>query len=531
MAVIKLLIVDDETLTRNGLKNSIDWISLGIDEVYLAGDGLDGLRSASAHHPDIILSDVRMPRMTGIEMMTRVKETSPDTVFIFMSGYSDKEYLKAAIRLQAVSYVEKPLDIDEVSGTVREAVERCLAIRRNRNAENLSDNVQAGHLAIRLTLPYHSTKESVQDLSQAYCRKYGSADLFHAAFTILLKCDGRSEPAPDFIEGITADFHDRIRPIHMHVISAEKKTDLFVFQVFRKESFSSPTIQAVLENLKGLIPSDHDFFIAAGPVVSGIQKLYDSYSGAVVLLQQCFFRDPGTVLDAGDQPSMQDSALFADSGSVSALAGSLRDAIRSSDRTAAGQICEKLYDEIYGSTSLLERSIQTLYYQIILFIDQQRKRRQLPGAGTSDAAEEALDRIAGCFSFPELHRLLTDTVSRYFSDLENYVPENSSVYLIKNYISKHYADPALSTKEISEYARLSASYACTVFKNETGQTLNQFLTEFRLERAKELLSDPRNNISDVASLVGYNDSNYFGKAFKKYAGVSPSDYRESRDGQ
>jgi two-component system response regulator YesN len=105
---------------------------------------------------------------------------------------------------------------------------------------------------------------------------------------------------------------------------------------------------------------------------------------------------------------------------------------------------------------------------------------------------------------------------------------NSSVYLIKEYISRHYSNPMLSTKEISGYASLSASYACTVFKNETGQTLNQYLTEFRLERAKELLADPRNNISDIASRVGYNDSNYFGKAFKKYSGQSPSEYRESR---
>ena len=93
--------------------------------------------------------------------------------------------------------------------------------------------------------------------------------------------------------------------------------------------------------------------------------------------------------------------------------------------------------------------------------------------------------------------------------------------MIKDYISQMYMNETLSVKDISDHVFLSTSYVCTFFKNETGQTLNQYLTEFRMEKAKQLLSDPRYKIADISSQVGYSDGNYFGKSFKKYTGFSP----------
>ena len=91
-------------------------------------------------------------------------------------------------------------------------------------------------------------------------------------------------------------------------------------------------------------------------------------------------------------------------------------------------------------------------------------------------------------------------------------------------------EETLSIKVISEHVFLSTSYLCTLFKNETGQTLNQYLTDFRIEKAKKLLRDPRYRITDISAQVGYSDGNYFGKIFKKSAGMSPSEYRDGYGG-
>ena len=114
----------------------------------------------------------------------------------------------------------------------------------------------------------------------------------------------------------------------------------------------------------------------------------------------------------------------------------------------------------------------------------------------------------------------------YFRDLKNSSPENAVIYMIREFIGANYQNPSLPVKSISEHANMSASYTCTFFKNETGLTLNQYITEFRMKKATQLLADPRSRISDISSQVGYNDGNYFSKSFRKYTGVSPSEYRE-----
>ena len=519
---MKLLIVDDEALTRNGLAASINWMKLGIEEVFQASDGIEGLQSASVHKPDIILSDVRMPRLSGIEMLEKIRQFLPDSIFIFMSGFSDKDYLKAAIRLQAVSYVEKPLDLAEIREAVSTAVARKQAVDETRNAESFSDSATASRLAYYLTVPYASSKDTVDTLSRMYCRKYGSAGIFQAAFSVILQTDERKNLPPELPEELASALHDHTRGFHMHVISAEKRAGLFVYHLFRKEGFSIQTMRMVTDFIRGFLAGrEISWYLAAGTIVSGIKGLYESYSSAVIALQSCFFCDPGTCLFAGETGDMSRT----DSDDI---IEQLFPAIRNADRREIEALCARLYESACGNTSLLKQSALTAYSQITSLVLEERRQRQLPGSGLQSVSEEILMSISQCFSYAELHALVMGLINAYLNDIENYVPENSSVYLIKNYIRNHYSDPSLSTKEISEYANLSASYACTVFKNETGQTLNQFLTEYRLDKAKELLADPRNNISEVASRVGYNDSNYFGKAFKKQTGLSPSEYRESR---
>ena len=138
---------DDEELTRTGVISSIDWKALGIEEVLQADDGINGLEIARKYRPEIILCDVRMPRMTGIAMLEKLENILPDSIPIFMSGYSDKDYLKAAIKLKAVSYIEKPLNPSEIREAVLEARERYLKkVRSHRGeADRKSTRLNSSH--------------------------------------------------------------------------------------------------------------------------------------------------------------------------------------------------------------------------------------------------------------------------------------------------------------------------------------------------------------------------------------------------
>ena len=173
----------------------------------------------------------------------------------------------------------------------------------------------------------------------------------------------------------------------------------------------------------------------------------------------------------------------------------------------------------------MPNQIRDLYYQLFNALVSARKKNQVE-ASLHEKQDLIVDTLNNAFTYAELHKSLKEKTIQYFEDAKNSQPENSTIFMIKDYISRNYMNDTLSVKDISSHVYLSASYVCTFFKNETGQTLNQYLTEYRMEKAKQLLSDPRYKISEISSKVGYTDGNYFGKSFKKYFGFSPSEYRE-----
>lgn len=122
-----VLIADDEAMPRNVLQNYIPWEELSVTRVYLASDGVEAVEQARRYRPELIISDIKMPYLNGLEMAAAVREFLPDCQFIFLSGYSDKEYLKGAIRLKAANYVEKPLNLEEITAAVREITAQLLS--------------------------------------------------------------------------------------------------------------------------------------------------------------------------------------------------------------------------------------------------------------------------------------------------------------------------------------------------------------------------------------------------------------------
>ncbi|WP_321015760.1 response regulator, partial [Hungatella effluvii] len=117
-----LLIVEDEKRTREGLCRHIDWNGIGVDPVTAVAGGMEALLAVDDIKPDILLSDIRMPHMTGIELATIIRKKFPRCKIIFLSGYADKEYLMSAIELKVVNYIEKPIDVVEIRKAVSKAV-------------------------------------------------------------------------------------------------------------------------------------------------------------------------------------------------------------------------------------------------------------------------------------------------------------------------------------------------------------------------------------------------------------------------
>lgn len=512
---MKLLIVDDEELTRTGVISSIDWQSLGIDEVLQADDGVNGLESARVHKPEIILCDVRMPRMDGITMLERLENILPDAVPIFMSGYSDKEYLKAAIKLKAVNYIEKPLDPQEICEAILEARELYNQKQRSHHGETLHSMETASRLALHLTTPYGPNSEIIAHLVGELSLRPMPGTYFTA---VIVKLDAAPELAEPSLDEIYQAFKEFLKYYRMECIYVEKRVQYLVYYIFGSSKPTDAMFKAIGAFLCQQYRGYGKFLAAAGETFAGISRAYNSYTSAVILLQSSFFYPDGTFLTL----SILDNYTSANA-LPSSPENDFAEFLSSKNKEKCLEFLADLFCYYDRNHSVLPNQVKDLYYKLFIVLEDARKQQQVSGAAAQDSIVAALEK---CFTYHELHQYLTEKTERFFSDAENSVPENPTIFLIKDYISKNYMNETLSVKDISSHVYLSTSYVCTFFKNETGRTLNQFLTEFRMEKAKQLLSDPRYKIADISSKVGYSDGNYFGKSFKKYAGLSPSEYRE-----
>ncbi|MDO5136772.1 MAG: helix-turn-helix transcriptional regulator, partial [Eubacteriales bacterium] len=261
------------------------------------------------------------------------------------------------------------------------------------------------------------------------------------------------------------------------------------------------------------------FYISAGETAAGLSRAYQSYTAAVIRLQSSFFfpngtfLSPDTTLQQGEEPQKK---LPADPE------GSFLELLLGQKEDSCQTLLEELYIFYKNNSTVLPNEAKDLYYKLFRCLSHGARQLLLPLPDGGNI----VDTLEACFSFEELHQALCQQTAQFFSAAKSLVQESSTIFHIKDYISKNYMNESLSVKDISGHVFLSPSYVCTFFKNETGKTLNQYLTEYRMEKARQLLSDPRYKISEISSRVGYSDGNYFGKSFKKHTGLSPSEYRE-----
>lgn len=514
---MKLLIVDDEELTRTGVISSLNWNSLGIEEVLQADDGIHGLETARIHKPEIILCDVRMPRMDGITMLENLENILPDAIPIFMSGYSDKEYLKAAIKLKAVNYIEKPFSLSEVESAIREARELYIQKMHSKRGETLHSMETASRLALLLTMPYESGKQEISHFLSELNLTMNSGTWF-TSFIIKtnLFFETSTPSMPDFYEKL----QDYLDNFHIQCIYLEKKMQYLVYFLYSQNEPSARQLQSVQSFFCEHFAEYGRYLIACGDTVCGLSRAYQAYASSVILLQSSFFFPENTLLTSEFPKSVVDvtTDIFSD-----APAASFADALSALDEKATDSLLKKLFDAFYKNSRFLQNPVKDLYYKLFLNLEDAQHQQKISSSGNLESIAETIDN---CFTFPELHQTLVDRTNEFFTKIDTTVQDNPTIFMIKEYISQNYMNETLSVKDISTHVFLSTSYVCTFFKNETGQTLNQYITEYRMEKAKQLLRDGRFKISDISSRVGYSDGNYFGKSFKKYSGLSPSEYRE-----
>ena len=529
---MKLLLVEDEEMTREGLIQSLPWEEIGITEIIQEKDGAAGLKKAKKEHPAIILCDIRMPKMDGLTMLERVHAVYPETVFVLLTGHAEIDYLKRAITLNVVSFIEKPINIPDLTDALKKSVERVISYNRQQESAQIHSTVVASRLAYQMTFPYESCKPVIDSLYKDFLDHYGT-DKFRYVTTIIVLPEHFSNDST-LLYTIGQKLHDRLLPGHYHIIYTDRSPRDIIYQIYGSIEPSCGTLKMIGDIILSYYKSHTRCFVSVGSVVKGIQNAWHSCETARERLRYARFYEADTVLtDPPREGEMTGLPSETRSGftetekinqRISELPRSFRTALEDGDEEQAISLLEE-FRRMWYHSKCRESMIKSSCYSMLITINQMYQASHINADAAMEHPGMIIDAIDSAFTFLEVDELLHKRTREFFYHLSHNKEEDNTIYRIKEYINSHYKDPALSVKSISESVFLSVSYLCTYFKNETRTTLNQYITDYRIKKAQHLLSDTNMKIVDVAGEVGYRDSNYFAKIFKKQTGLSPKEYK------
>lgn len=512
---MKLLLVEDEQLIRKGILMKTDWQQYGIDELMQAEDGRDAVRIAELFRPDILLTDIRMPRMDGIEAARCIRKFCPKVRIIFMSGFSDKEYLKAAISLQAVHYVEKPIHPDELGEAIRNASSMITKDRQTDMGEEESIPLIKREIAVLLCSPeYHADK-----LARLFPLIGSQLRDSNSCVSSILKWHHPIEQPENLLQKLES----AAQTVGLNCFSMMKDDFHVIIHLISRSERDVPfedNIQRWIHDVSHCLPKLPGFHMAVGQQVQGMDQFYTSYLSAVIHLQRSFYEPPNTVIWKTADHSHTD-AFFFDDERAGAFALSLH---QDGAHQAKNWLADLMNDiRKYPDTSVTYT--KGIYLQLYQTVQQVGKESGIPAFKQEAAVVKYAERLYACQTLDDIDQLLNDELDVLFDYLEAR-KGNSIIRHVTNYIDRNYRNRQLSLTEISDYVGVTIPHMCFVFKEGTGMTIKHFLSEYRINQAKELLTNKDLKLFDIALQVGYGDGEYFSKIFKKVTGLQPSEYRK-----
>ncbi|SCW34253.1 two-component system, response regulator YesN [Paenibacillus tianmuensis] len=533
--MLKMIIVDDEKKTVEGIKECLDWTDYGIVIAGQARNGSDGLDLAVQVRPDIVLTDIRMPVMDGIEFSRELRRLLPETKIIFITGYSDLAYMKSAFKEGIIDYILKPIDIDELESVIRKTAELCeIEKKKEQNRQELESRL---HESIPLLRD--------QFLSMLILGEIGEKDLIgekmrHLAIDLPVEDTGYLVFVVD-VDDYTVICSDKepfeLKQLSMEIISIAQKTI----------DGKGIMVQLNEGELAGIIPSrtahggaiaesagewiqtlqnglnrdlDLSVTIGVGEWVNSVEKISFSYYRAVHAINQKLYRGKNHIIYADNVSILSEKdATFGYKIYEQTYA-----ALKAGDMDKARLRIEDVFEHLNRSCSL--QYVQSVCLQFTAVF------QRIYAEYADDRSEDpTLDVFA---ITNELFRLETIEDMKQFvlthcTKVCNYVAtgrdgQSQIVDYIKSLIEERYAEN-VTIELIAKEVFLSPAYTSLLFKQKTGETINGFLTRVRIEKAKELLRQGSSKLYEICLDVGYSDPKYFSKLFKKITGLSPSEYK------
>lgn len=520
---MKALIVDDEKHVREGLLLLAEWEKYGIDTILEAEDGEEAIKLINAHQPEIIFTDMRMPKRDGINLLKWIHSSNLNSKTIVVSGYDDFEYMRNAIFYKSFDYILKPIDPEILNETLKKAVmewREQTFFRKSQLEENKVINevkqLYWDRLFSSLLHKSQISQVDIEKIEKQFSVNIHQKPLITALIQVKSMIDNVFQGDTDLcffsLNNICNEFLSRDNS-GVCFRNLNKESELvIVFWNHRNISFLLKQIHSSIYQFTKIHCT-----IALGEPARQLKVAYESSLQVIKKHNLVEKKKIVTPKDIISRPSMY----------LLDYSQEFIWAIKSGSSEQMDSILHRIFRSLEATHSITPEQIHDWENQFEYLRQTVLKEYEMDECIQLYRGVDYWN-TDGTFSFKKFK----EEKRKEFQDLiktlmaMEYQKEKNSIHLIEAYLRQNYQED-INLQKIADRFFLSKEYISRKFKQEYNKTITDYLTKIRIEKAKELLENPHLKIYEIAYNVGYQNEKYFSKVFKKFVGVTPNEYRNS----
>ena len=531
-----ILIVDDEQLIRQGLRARIEYLGIDVDEIFEAENGLMALRLQEEHPIDVVITDIRMPDMDGLELIQEMQKKNNQIKFVVLSGYAEFSYAETAIRLGVKAYLLKPVSNDDLKAAFDKAykeMEQTASVRQEVQMKKRMDREKQVYQQEKALNALFSSQEAGAVTREQLCKLCGYDEKMWAGgaesvlYLAILHINKESFE------------HQRFRPVDHELVrfmirnifeeiqapgekllvnSLSDTRQMYGIFIGDDKKKLRMEVERIYLRMRSVLEKKMGIYLTIGVSRCRSQLEGKETSEARQALKQRIIYGKANIY------FYEDIRILGEQEFPVSQLHLLEQYIEHNEIFKVKNLVQEIFSEElvkkYGSAYL-----RIMWIRILNLLLHHYERRGRNAAEIEKMLQNynLLDRIQ---SLQEIRQKIIEMVMECVST-ESVADANarSKIQMAIGYIQEHFAEN-LTVNVLAEHYGMSPNYFSSMFKKEMSRSAVNYITELRINQARELLYHSELSVVDISKKVGYEDSQYFFRVFKKYLGMTPLQYRE-----